>query len=63
MVDRQRRAGINMMALYVAKVIVDMIDNVWQPLFFLGICYNYVVPVMPFTDFYFTLVAVSTAAS
>lgn len=35
----------------------------WQPLFFLGVCYNWVVPDQSFLSFYITLVCISFAGS
>lgn len=58
---RERKAGVDMLALFVAKCLVDVADNVWQPLFFLGVCYNWVVPDQSFLSFYLTLVCISFA--
>eukprot|EP00242_Pyramimonas_sp_CCMP2087_P012226 CAMPEP_0198215648 /NCGR_PEP_ID=MMETSP1445-20131203/51593_1 /TAXON_ID=36898 /ORGANISM="Pyramimonas sp., Strain CCMP2087" /LENGTH=1181 /DNA_ID=CAMNT_0043891473 /DNA_START=500 /DNA_END=4046 /DNA_ORIENTATION=+ len=62
-VDRERRAGVDMGALYFANITVDLLENVWQPLFFLGVSYNFIIPAMDFSDFYGALVALSFASS
>jgi hypothetical protein len=62
-VDRERRAGVSMGALYFANITVDLLENVWQPLFFLGVSYNFIIPAMDFSDFYGALVALSFASS
>mmetsp|Transcript_30646 Transcript_30646/g.42435 ORF Transcript_30646/g.42435 Transcript_30646/m.42435 type:complete len:1138 (+) Transcript_30646:17-3430(+) len=60
---RERAAGISTLAFFLANVAVDLVENVWQPLFFLGICYNWVLPESPFQSMYWALILTSFAAS
>jgi len=52
-----------MLALFVAKCGVDVAENVWQPLFFLGVCYSLILPATPFHRLYAKLVLLSFCGS
>jgi hypothetical protein len=60
---RERDAGVSMLALCVAKCGVDLLENVWQPLFFLGVCYSLILPATPFHQLYAKLVLLSFCGS
>lgn len=60
---REREAGVNMLALFVAKCGVDVAENVWQPLFFLGVCYSLILPATAFHRLYAKLVLLSFCGS
>ena len=63
MIQREKNSGVSITAFFLSKCIVDIMENFWQPLFFLGVCYNWIMPMTTFWDMYLALVCVSFAAS
>lgn len=63
MIQREKYSGVPILAFYVSKCLVDLVENVWQPAFFLGICYNMVFPATPFLHMLSSLILISFAGS
>jgi len=63
MIDREAHSGVPMLAMFCAKVLVDLLENIWQPIFFLGVCYNIVFPRETFAAMLGSLVLLSFVGS
>mmetsp|Transcript_48717 Transcript_48717/g.93204 ORF Transcript_48717/g.93204 Transcript_48717/m.93204 type:complete len:1065 (-) Transcript_48717:631-3825(-) len=63
MIAREKSSGVSIVAFFLAKCIIDVLENFWQPLFFLGFSYNFILPMTDFMTFYTSLIFVSFAAS
>lgn len=62
MIAREKSSGVSIVAFFLAKCIIDVLENFWQPLFFLGFSYNFILPMTDFMTFYTSLIFVSFAA-
>ncbi|KAK3243567.1 hypothetical protein CYMTET_46788 [Cymbomonas tetramitiformis] len=43
---RENESGMSSLAFFLAKIALDSLENIWQPLFFLGISYSFIQPQM-----------------
>ncbi|KAK3237700.1 hypothetical protein CYMTET_52238, partial [Cymbomonas tetramitiformis] len=59
---REHEAGLNTLAYFTAKCTLNLFENVWQPVFFVACCYNWILPETPFVNFTGILIAVSFSA-
>ncbi|KAK3236164.1 hypothetical protein CYMTET_53679 [Cymbomonas tetramitiformis] len=60
---RENSGGVSVTAYYTSKALLDMLDNLWQPFFFLGMCYILIVPRQSLVDMSLSLMFCSYAAS
>jgi len=60
---RESTSGISQLAYFSSKCLLDVVENVWQPAFFLGVCYNWIIPALSFGRFCFILMMCSFASS
>jgi len=63
MLVREASSGISVGAFFWSKCLLDIVENIWQPSFFLGVCYNFIIPRSTYTDMNLVLMFTSFAAS
>eukprot|EP00854_Cymbomonas_tetramitiformis_P024538 gene24538-29849_t len=51
MFRREKDYGMSVSAFVLSKCLIDLVENIWQPIFFLGWCYNWILPKMRFMNF------------
>eukprot|EP00239_Pterosperma_sp_CCMP1384_P008232 CAMPEP_0197845972 /NCGR_PEP_ID=MMETSP1438-20131217/2811_1 /TAXON_ID=1461541 /ORGANISM="Pterosperma sp., Strain CCMP1384" /LENGTH=1014 /DNA_ID=CAMNT_0043457463 /DNA_START=226 /DNA_END=3270 /DNA_ORIENTATION=+ len=60
---REKAAGVNTFSYFMAKNVVNVVDNIWRPILFLSLYYNFLLPRMYYKDYVVILLLVCWACS